>query len=189
MITCTFVWREYACAEMSNLVCFLRSKINFIHVISELMFLLSTDMRLNLLLAVTLMSISMALVQGTEKKKLQIGIKKRVDNCPIKSRKGDVLNMHYTVCVWPKYYSCPKMSSFNCLFLSAGETGGWDRIWQQYTEESALHLHSWHGTGHQGLGSGFVGVSSCTPAFLDDLRFCVIHQSGLGFKEMNLKLV
>ncbi len=78
---------------------FLRSKINFIHVISELMFLLSTDMRLNLVLAVTLMSISMALVQGTEKKKLQIGIKKRVDNCPIKSRKGDVLNMHYTVCV------------------------------------------------------------------------------------------
>ncbi|KAL1252876.1 hypothetical protein QQF64_017569 [Cirrhinus molitorella] len=55
-----------------------------------------TDMRLNLVLAVTLMSIPMALVQGAEKKKLQIGIKKRVDNCPIKSRKGDVLNMHYT---------------------------------------------------------------------------------------------
>uniref|UniRef100_A0A8C2K9D8 peptidylprolyl isomerase n=1 Tax=Cyprinus carpio TaxID=7962 RepID=A0A8C2K9D8_CYPCA len=53
-------------------------------------------MRLNLVLAVTLMSIPMALVQGSEKKKLQIGIKKRVDNCPIKSRKGDVLNMHYT---------------------------------------------------------------------------------------------
>uniref|UniRef100_UPI00398EB4E0 peptidyl-prolyl cis-trans isomerase FKBP2-like n=1 Tax=Pristiophorus japonicus TaxID=55135 RepID=UPI00398EB4E0 len=30
------------------------------------------------------------------KKKLQIGIKKRVDNCPIKSRKGDTLHMHYT---------------------------------------------------------------------------------------------
>lgn len=29
-------------------------------------------------------------------KKLQIGVKKRVDNCPIKSRKGDTLNMHYT---------------------------------------------------------------------------------------------
>uniref|UniRef100_A0A673IAA9 peptidylprolyl isomerase n=2 Tax=Sinocyclocheilus rhinocerous TaxID=307959 RepID=A0A673IAA9_9TELE len=54
------------------------------------------NMRLNLVLAVTLMSIPMALVQGAEKKKLQIGIKKRVDNCPIKSRKGDVLNMHYT---------------------------------------------------------------------------------------------
>nr|XP_006129809.1 peptidyl-prolyl cis-trans isomerase FKBP2 isoform X2 [Pelodiscus sinensis]XP_014432342.1 peptidyl-prolyl cis-trans isomerase FKBP2 isoform X2 [Pelodiscus sinensis] len=34
---------------------------------------------------------------GTEgKKKLQIGVKKRVENCPIKSRKGDVLHMHYT---------------------------------------------------------------------------------------------
>ncbi|XP_015272309.1 PREDICTED: peptidyl-prolyl cis-trans isomerase FKBP2 isoform X1 [Gekko japonicus] len=30
------------------------------------------------------------------KRKLQIGVKKRVDNCPIKSRKGDVLHMHYT---------------------------------------------------------------------------------------------
>lgn len=32
-------------------------------------------------------------------KKLQIGIKKRVDpeKCKVKSRKGDVLHMHYTV--------------------------------------------------------------------------------------------
>uniref|UniRef100_A0AAV2KUR2 peptidylprolyl isomerase n=1 Tax=Knipowitschia caucasica TaxID=637954 RepID=A0AAV2KUR2_KNICA len=35
-------------------------------------------------------------VAAAEKKKLQIGIKKRVDDCPVKSRKGDVLNMHYT---------------------------------------------------------------------------------------------
>ncbi|TRY54166.1 hypothetical protein DNTS_034841, partial [Danionella cerebrum] len=59
-------------------------------------FFFSSDMRPSLLLVVTLLSIPMALVQGTEKKKLQIGIKKRVDNCPIKSRKGDILNMHYT---------------------------------------------------------------------------------------------
>nr|XP_033812012.1 peptidyl-prolyl cis-trans isomerase FKBP2 isoform X2 [Geotrypetes seraphini] len=30
------------------------------------------------------------------KKRLQIGVKKRVDNCPIKSKKGDILHMHYT---------------------------------------------------------------------------------------------
>uniref|UniRef100_A0A4W4DXH0 peptidylprolyl isomerase n=1 Tax=Electrophorus electricus TaxID=8005 RepID=A0A4W4DXH0_ELEEL len=53
-------------------------------------------MRLYLLIAVTLMSLLTEVVQGADKKKLQIGIKKRVDNCPIKSRKGDVLNMHYT---------------------------------------------------------------------------------------------
>ncbi|XP_046669189.1 peptidyl-prolyl cis-trans isomerase FKBP2 [Homalodisca vitripennis] len=29
------------------------------------------------------------------KKKLQIGIKKRVDNCQVKSKKGDFLHMHY----------------------------------------------------------------------------------------------
>ncbi|XP_051960960.1 peptidyl-prolyl cis-trans isomerase FKBP2-like [Xyrauchen texanus] len=53
-------------------------------------------MRLCLVLAVSLLPILVAVVHGAEKKKLQIGIKKRVDNCPIKSRKGDVLNMHYT---------------------------------------------------------------------------------------------
>ncbi|KAJ9598839.1 hypothetical protein L9F63_026626 [Diploptera punctata] len=29
------------------------------------------------------------------KKKLQIGVKKRVDNCQLKSKKGDFLHMHY----------------------------------------------------------------------------------------------
>uniref|UniRef100_A0A8C7KH11 peptidylprolyl isomerase n=1 Tax=Oncorhynchus kisutch TaxID=8019 RepID=A0A8C7KH11_ONCKI len=53
------------------------------------------EMRLCLLFVVTLVSLAPA-VRGGDKKKLQIGIKKRVDNCPIKSRKGDVLNMHYT---------------------------------------------------------------------------------------------
>ncbi|CAB1332936.1 unnamed protein product [Coregonus sp. 'balchen'] len=52
-------------------------------------------MRLCLLFVVTLVSLAPA-VRGSDKKKLQIGIKKRVDNCSIKSRKGDVLNMHYT---------------------------------------------------------------------------------------------
>jgi hypothetical protein len=42
----------------------------------------------------------MSSVLGEEKKsvkKLQIGIKKRVENCSVKSRKGDKLSMHYTV--------------------------------------------------------------------------------------------
>lgn len=29
--------------------------------------------------------------------KLQIGVKKRVDDCNVRSKKGDVLHMHYTV--------------------------------------------------------------------------------------------
>lgn len=31
------------------------------------------------------------------KEKLQIGIKKRVENCSIKSKKGDFLHIHYSV--------------------------------------------------------------------------------------------
>lgn len=33
------------------------------------------------------------------KKQLQIGIKKRVVDCKIKSKKGDLLHMHYKVCL------------------------------------------------------------------------------------------
>ena len=33
----------------------------------------------------------------TAVKKLQIGVKKRVENCEQKSRRGDLLSMHYTV--------------------------------------------------------------------------------------------
>lgn len=31
------------------------------------------------------------------KDKLQIGVKKRVENCPVKTKKGDFLHMHYKV--------------------------------------------------------------------------------------------
>ncbi|CAL8256906.1 unnamed protein product [Merluccius merluccius] len=54
-------------------------------------------MRVCLLLAVALVSALPAPGGGAaDKKKLQIGIKKRVDSCSVRSRKGDVLNMHYT---------------------------------------------------------------------------------------------
>ena len=36
------------------------------------------------------------------KKKLQIGVKKKVENCQRRSKKGDTLHMHYTV--GPKIY-------------------------------------------------------------------------------------
>lgn len=29
--------------------------------------------------------------------KLQIGVKKRVENCTVKTRKGDLVHIHYTV--------------------------------------------------------------------------------------------
>ena len=32
-----------------------------------------------------------------DKKKLQIGVKKKVENCERRSKKGDTLHMHYTV--------------------------------------------------------------------------------------------
>lgn len=57
------------------------------------------DMRLSWVLTVLSICLSaLATATGSEgKRKLQIGVKKRVDHCPIKSRKGDVLHMHYTV--------------------------------------------------------------------------------------------
>lgn len=58
------------------------------------------DMRLSWVLTVLSICLSaQAKAAGAAegKRKLQIGVKKRVDQCPIKSRKGDVLHMHYTV--------------------------------------------------------------------------------------------
>merc|ERR1719394_1050599 len=45
-----------------------------------------------------LLTIAVSLVASAEKSKitkLQIGVKKRVENCEMKSRKGDKLSMHY----------------------------------------------------------------------------------------------
>ncbi|XP_068599125.1 peptidyl-prolyl cis-trans isomerase FKBP2 [Brachionichthys hirsutus] len=53
-------------------------------------------MRVFLLFAMAVLSLCPMAASGAEKKKLQIGIKKRVDKCPVRSRKGDVLSMHYT---------------------------------------------------------------------------------------------
>ncbi|XP_052106788.1 peptidyl-prolyl cis-trans isomerase FKBP2-like [Mytilus californianus] len=47
-------------------------------------------------LLVLLMVVEAWAGEEEKKKKLQIGVKKRVDNCKIKSRKGDTLHMHYT---------------------------------------------------------------------------------------------
>nr|XP_036851207.1 peptidyl-prolyl cis-trans isomerase FKBP2 isoform X2 [Manis javanica] len=60
---------------------------------------LQRDMRLSWVLTVLSICLSaQATAAGAAegKRKLQIGVKKRVDQCPIKSRKGDVLHMHYT---------------------------------------------------------------------------------------------
>ena len=47
--------------------------------------------------ALVMLTTTSMMVMGEEKKitKLQIGVKKRVEDCPMKSRKGDKLSMHY----------------------------------------------------------------------------------------------
>ena len=40
-------------------------------------------------------------------KKLQIGVKKRVENCEQKSRRGDLLSMHYTVSQFSSFIRGP----------------------------------------------------------------------------------
>jgi len=53
----------------------------------------------NLIHLVLLVALTMG-VTGEEakagQKKLQIGIKKRIEDCAVKSRRGDLLHMHYT---------------------------------------------------------------------------------------------
>ena len=64
----------------------------------KLFVLFSTGLTLSLLLHLSLGDEGAA--PAPEKKpvkKLQIGVKKRVENCDQKSRRGDLLSMHYTV--------------------------------------------------------------------------------------------
>lgn len=66
-------------------------------------------------------------------KKLQIGVKKRVDpeNCKLKSRKGDVLHMHYTGTLYEtgeKFDSSHDRDTPFVFTLGAGQViKGWDQ--------------------------------------------------------------
>jgi len=54
------------------------------------------EMCIKMKLFVVLCLIAMVIAKESKPKKLQIGIKKRVENCTIKSKRGDLLHMHYT---------------------------------------------------------------------------------------------
>ncbi|KAH3852940.1 peptidyl-prolyl cis-trans isomerase FKBP2-like [Dreissena polymorpha] len=64
-------------------------------------------------------------------KKLQIGIKKRVDSCPIKSRKGDTLHMQYRGTLFDTKEEFDSSYSRNQPFVFTLGTGqvikGWDQ--------------------------------------------------------------
>ena len=70
-----------------------------IAVLSDLTTKMRSQTALLLFLAVAMAAMVSSSSAADPKQKLQIGIKKRVaaEDCPIKSRKGDRLQMHYTV--------------------------------------------------------------------------------------------
>lgn len=49
------------------------------------------------LFVLVFMSVISHVVADSAPKKMQIGVKKRPSECPMKSKKGDLLHMHYTV--------------------------------------------------------------------------------------------
>lgn len=65
--------------------------------------------------------------------KLQIGVKKRVDNCSVKSKKGDVLHMHYTVSC------CDSILMQLCVFCREHSRMALNSI---VVEHEIHHLHS-----------------------------------------------
>lgn len=82
---------------------------------------LSFQMKLFALMSLFFVLSSNHLTYGDEKpKKLQIGVKKRVENCDQRSRRGDVLSMHYTVRIfWTTVFeNYRKMSHCSAAALS-----------------------------------------------------------------------
>ncbi|XP_013186102.1 peptidyl-prolyl cis-trans isomerase FKBP2 [Amyelois transitella] len=57
---------------------------------------LTVIVKITLFVLVFMSVISHVVLGNNASKKLQIGVKKRPAECPIKSRKGDLLHMHYT---------------------------------------------------------------------------------------------
>lgn len=55
-----------------------------------------TYVMLSALFTISLISCVLSEADSDRGKKLQIGIKKRVENCTVKSKRGDLLHMHYT---------------------------------------------------------------------------------------------
>ena len=53
--------------------------------------------------------------EKSARKKLQIGVKRRVQDCRMKSKKGDTLHMHYTVGIWRKGYILRITEHFSIL--------------------------------------------------------------------------
>lgn len=66
----------------------------------------------------------------SEVKKLQIGIRKRVENCSIKSRRGDLLHIHYTGTLEDGTEfdsSLPRGEPFTFTLGSGQVIRGWDQ--------------------------------------------------------------
>lgn len=72
---------------------------------------------------VVILSIFLAIDYTMAAQKLQIGIKKRVENCEMKAQKGDLVHVHYTVRE-TKHLKCNVSSAFcqiNSIYIL--ETG------------------------------------------------------------------
>lgn len=129
-----------------------------------------------LIFVIVLMSvISHVVIADSAPKKLQIGVKKRPAECPIKSKKGDMLSMHYTVskfvfilsrlldkqCIIYNMFSLretnnqvfhqTKQNHYSHLF--SGNLRRWHRIRQLNPQGSSSHIYPRIWSSHQRMGS------------------------------------
>lgn len=76
----------------------------------------------------------------SKSKKLQIGIKKRVENCTVKSKRGDLLHMHYAV--WTIILNVERFITYLKNFLNINIRALWRMVLNliRLTEE-ANHSH------------------------------------------------
>lgn len=84
--------------------------------------------------SVILISLVLVLVccDDRELARLQIGVKKRIDNCEIRSKKGDTLNVHYVVSMLPQdgVFCYILLNEKKCcnMFSDLGNVRGWYRV-------------------------------------------------------------
>eukprot|EP00111_Clytia_hemisphaerica_P008839 TCONS_00025835-protein len=112
---------------------------------------------------------------GANKKKLQIGVKKKVENCQRRSKKGDTLHMHYTGKLEDGTEfdsSIPRGEPFT-FTLGAGQViKGWDQglLNMCEGEKRKLSIPSDLGYGDRGAPPKIPGEMNYLAIFLNNLN-------------------
>lgn len=139
-------------------------------------------MKILALIAFSILTILVVGDSSSIKKKLQIGIKRRVDNCTLRSKRGDTLFVDYVVgLAWT--LTCKARlnlcNGYVCIvwhYFCIGNVGGWNRVRQELQLRGFVSCNFGLRSSDQRMGTRLDGVII---DYLDILICCAARFSVL----------